>query len=135
MSKLDQVINSFNKAKAKVIEELDKNVLLAGIHLEGVVKDNTPVSVDWWTLQNSINTGETKHVGTKITVEIGTNLDYAAHVEYWVTAKTKTWKVRKNPYDYHKWTRVFKTGTGASMFRSAVDTEQENIKDIIKNWW
>jgi hypothetical protein len=46
MSKLDQVINSFNKAKAKVIEELDKNVLLAGIHLEGVVKDNTPVSVD-----------------------------------------------------------------------------------------
>lgn len=133
MSKLQQVLNSFETAKNNVITELKKNVALAGTHLEWEIKERTPVNED--TLQSSINAGDTELVGTKIIVEIWTNLDYAAHVEYGVTAKTKTWKVRKNPYDYHKWDRVFLSATGAGMFRKSLDSEQETIKDIIKNWW
>ena len=133
MSKLQHVLQSFEIAKQNVIKELENNVALAGIHLEWEIKDRTPVKEA--ILQDSIITGDVEHVGTKITVEIWTNLDYAAHVEYWVTAKTKTWKVRKNPYDYYKWDRKFLTWTGAWMFRKSIDAEQETIKDIIKHLW
>ena len=133
MSNLQSVLANFSKARNDVIVELKKNVSEAGLHLEDAVKERTPV--DQWILQGSINTTDAKEVWTKIIVEVWTNLDYAGHVEYWVTAKTKTWKERKNPFDYHKWDRVFYTGTGAGMFRKSVEAEQETISDIIKNWW
>lgn len=135
MSNLKNVLASFNKARNDVIVELKKNVSLGWLHLEDAVKERTPVSSDWWALQSSINTTEPKEVWTKIVVEVWTNLEYAGYVEYWVTAKTKLWKERKNPFDYHKWDRVFYTGTGAGMFRKSVEAEQETISDIIKKWW
>ena len=133
MSNIAKVLNSFQKAKVKIVWNLEDNLWDAGLFLEGAVKDRTPVKED--TLASSINTSEVKTVWTKKVVEVWTNIEYAVHVEYWVTAKTKTWKVRKTPYDYHKWDNIFLSATGAWMFRRSVDEEQDTIKDIIKNWW
>jgi len=44
MSNLETVLKNFEKAKTDVIQELKRNVTLAGLHLESAVKELTPVS-------------------------------------------------------------------------------------------
>jgi len=70
MSSLQHVLQKFSSARQELIDKLKENVALAWLHLEGEIKDKTPVSVDWGTLQSSINTSDTKMVGTKIIVEV-----------------------------------------------------------------
>ena len=125
MSNLKQVIANFERAKSDLIEELENNTYKAGLHLEGAIKKLTPVKT--WNLQSSIVTTAPDWVGTKIVVEVGTNLDYAPYVEFWI---------KSQKYNYHKWVRVFKAeSVGAQMFQIANKDEQENITHIIKHWW
>lgn len=127
MSNLKQVLASFNRAREDLINELENNTYLAWLHLEQAVKKLTPV--EHGTLQGSIVTTDPEFTGTSITVQVGTNLDYAPYVEFGRSKKGLT-------NNYHKWTRVFKANSvGAQMFQIWNKEEQLKIRDIIKNWW
>jgi len=131
MSKIEKVLMSMQKARDWVVKEVQKNVWLAWLHLQWIIQDETPISLwrkwtTWWTLQNSIITEPTFARWKKFVSEIWTNIEYAKYVEYWIA-----WK----KFNYHKWSKVFKTAEWASMFRGSIEKEQDNIKHIIKYWW
>ena len=73
-----------------------------------------------------LTTWEVNNSWWKITVDVWTNLEYAAYVEFWVEGRK---------FDYHKWLNVFKTWVWARMFRDTLEDEKDNIKSIIINWW
>lgn len=100
MSKFKQAINEIKKKREKVIKEI-------AVFVEGEAKIRTPV--DTGHLRRSIS-HKTKTDEQQSTATIGTNVEYAAAVEYGVVSKN----IPAQPY-----------------LRPAIDENLGDIKDII----
>ncbi|QEK11692.1 HK97 gp10 family phage protein [Crassaminicella thermophila] len=78
-------LDSFERAlletiKVKFPQEIEKELQRLALDLEGTIKRRTPV--DTGRLRGSFTTGRVKKIGGEWYIEVGTNVEYAEHIEY-----------------------------------------------------
>lgn len=85
---LDGTQNKLKRLMREMPRETEKELKKMGNRIAGDIKKNTPV--DTGRLRNSFRAKSPRRVGQKITCEVGTNVDYALHVE-WGHRQRKRW--------------------------------------------